>query len=399
MSMSTSKRVGKVPPSPIRKLVPFADAATAAGKKIYRINIGQPDIETPQSFWDAVHEFPSRVLAYGNSRGLPTYTAKLIEYYDRAGIPIVADNIVVTTGGSESIVFAMMAVCDPGDEIIVFEPFYPNYNGYAAMANATLVPVTTDPRNGYRLPSRGDIESKITDKTRAILICSPNNPTGTVLSREEMETIASVAIDHNLFVISDEVYREFIYEGEHTSVMHIAGLEDRAILLDSISKRFSACGARLGCLISKNKEITDAADRLAQARLCPPTLEQIGATAILDGLDDEYFHAMEEEYRRRRDVAFEEISKIEGAFCRKPKGAFYMMVTLPIDDVEVFAKWMLTDFDSNGETTMIAPGPGFYATKGKGINEARLAYVLREKNLRRAIQILGEGIEAYNSAK
>ena len=394
--LETSKRVGRVPSSPIRKLVPFADAARAAGKKIYRINIGQPDIETPTSYWDAIHEYPSNVLAYGNSRGLSNYADRLIEYYKNAGIPIVPDNLVVTTGGSEAIVFAMMIVCDPGDEIVVFEPFYPNYNGYAAMANANLVPVTTDPENGYHLPPVKDIESKIGPKTRAILICSPNNPTGTVLTKTEVETIAGIAKRHDLFVISDEVYREFIYEGEHTSIMHIPGIEDRAILLDSISKRFSACGARVGCLISKNKEVTDAACRLAQARLCPPTIGQVGATAILENLEEDYFQKMSNEYRHRRDVAFEEVSKIDGAFCRKPKGAFYMMVSLPLDDIERFAKWLLTDFESDGETTMIAPGPGFYATPGMGMTEARLAYVLREKDLRSAIRILGEGVIAYN---
>ncbi len=393
---NTSRRAGNVPPSPIRKLMPFANASQKAGRKIYKINIGQPDIETPESFWNAVHKYPSKILAYGDARGLPEYTAELIKYYASAGIDTAAEEMIVTTGGSESIVFAMMVVADPGDEIIAFEPFYPNYNGYAAMADVKIVPVTTRPEDGYHLPPLAEIEAKITPKTKAILICSPNNPTGTVLTKAEMETIAKIAEKHDLFVISDEVYREFIYEGTHTSVLHIPAMKDRAILLDSISKRFSACGARLGCLICKNKTVIDAVWRLAQARLCPPTLEQIGATAVLKELNAGYFADMSEEYRRRRDAAFEEVSKIEGAFCMKPSGAFYMMVTLPIDDVEVFAKWMLTDFESNGETTMVAPGPGFYATKGKGANEARLAYVLREKDLRRAIQILGEGVKAYN---
>ncbi|MCK5832119.1 pyridoxal phosphate-dependent aminotransferase [bacterium] len=393
----TSKRAKKVPPSPIRKLMPFATAAQQLGKKIYKINIGQPDIETPMSFWNAIHQYPSKVLAYGDARGLHDYSVELIKYYASAGIDIEADNLVVTTGGSESIVFAMMTIADPGDEIIVFEPFYPNYNGYSAMAGVNLIPIATSADDGYHLPTRSAIEEKITPKTRAILICSPNNPTGTVLTHAEIETIADIAQKHDLFVISDEVYREFIYEGEHTSIMHIPSLADRAILLDSISKRFSACGARVGCLICKNKEVSDAVWRLAQARLCPPTLEQIGATAVLKELDNKYFLDMKNEYCHRRNAAFEEVSKIDGAFCKKPSGAFYMMVTLPIKDIEVFAKWMLTDFDSNGETTMIAPGPGFYGTPGRGSNEARLAYVLREEDLRRAIQILAKGIKAFNN--
>lgn len=391
-----SNRAGKVPASPIRKLVKFAMAAQAEGKKIYKINIGQPDIETPRSFWDAIHEYPSRVLAYGNARGIPSYVEDLAAYYRSVGVDVVPDDIVVTTGGSEAIVFSMMAICDPGDEIVVFEPFYPNYNGYAAMSGAILKPVTTDPEKGYHLPSKAHIEEVITERTRAILICSPNNPTGTVLSREEMAIIAEVALEHDLFVISDEVYREFIYEGEHTSVFHMESLRGKAILLDSISKRFSSCGARIGCVVSLNKEVINSIWRMAQARLCPPTIEQVGAEAILENLPDDYFENMKNEYQKRRDVALEEIDKIEGAFCKRPSGAFYMMVTLPVDDIEDFAQWMLTDFDDNGETTMIAPGPGFYATPGRGTNEARLAYVLRCEDLRRAIQILGKGVKAYN---
>lgn len=391
-----SKRGEKVPPSPIRKLVKFAMAAKAEGKHVYHINIGQPDIETPQSFWDAIHQFPSKVLAYGNARGIPSYVDDLADYYRGVGIDVAPDDIVVTTGGSEAIVFAMMAICDPGDEIIVFEPFYPNYNGYAAMSGAVLKPVTTDPEVGYHLPKKADIEAQITDRTKAILICSPNNPTGTVLTREEMAVIAEIALDHDLYVISDEVYREFVYEGEHTSVYDMPSLHGRAVLLDSISKRFSSCGARIGCVVSSNREVIDAISRMAQARLCPPTIEQVGAEAVLENLHPEYFAEMKAEYQTRRDTALEEIAKIEGAFCKKPSGAFYMMVTLPVDDVEDFAKWMLTDFDDNGETTMIAPGPGFYATPGKGTNEARLAYVLRSEDLRRAIQIVGMGLKAYS---
>ncbi len=394
--LAISNRAGKVPASPIRKLVKFAMAAQAEGKKIYKINIGQPDIETPQSFWDAIHEYPSRVLAYGNARGIPGYVEDLAAYYRGVGVDVVPDDIVVTTGGSEAIIFSMMAICDPGDEIVVFEPFYPNYNGYSAMSGAVLKPVTTDPEEGYHLPPKSHIEKAITERTRAVLICSPDNPTGTVLTREEMAVIAEVALEHDLFVISDEVYREFIYEGKHTSVFHMESLRGRAVLLDSISKRFSSCGARIGCVVSLNKDIINSIWRMAQARLCPPTIEQVGAEAILENLALDYFENMKNEYQKRRDAALEEIAKIDGAFCKKPSGAFYMMVTLPVEDVEHFAQWMLTDFDVDGETTMIAPGPGFYATPGRGTNEARLAYVLRCEDLRRAIQILGEGVKAYN---
>ncbi len=392
----TSARAGNVPPSPIRKLVPYAEAAKAAGKKIYHINIGQPDIETPQSFWKAVHNYPSQVLAYGNARGVPSYLEDLAVYYKHAGIDVQPENIVVTTGGSEAIVFTMMTVCDPGDEIVVFEPFYPNYNGYAAMGDIILHPVTTNPEDGYHPPPVDIIKEAITKRTRAILVCSPNNPTGTVLTREELGIVAEIAEEYDLFVISDEVYREFVYDGYHTSVLHLPRLNDRAVILDSISKRFSACGARVGCVVTKNEGVIDNVWRMAQARLCPPTMEQIGAEAVLENLAEDYFPSMKTEYQSRRDVAMEELSKIEGAFCRTPAGAFYIMVRLPVDNIEDFAKWMLTDFDSDGATTMIAPGPGFYATKGKGINEARLAYVLQEDDLRRAIRILGEGIKAYN---
>ena len=392
-----SSRAARVPASPIRKLVPFADAAKKAGKKVYHINIGQPDIETPEYFWNAVKSYPGEVLAYGNAKGNPQYLEELEKYYQEVGIDVSRDEIIVTTGGSEAIVFAMMTICDPGDEIVVFEPFYTNYNGYAAMANVKLVPVTTDPQEGYHLPDEAMIKKAISKKTRALMICTPNNPTGTVFSREELDTIVKIANENDLFVISDEVYREFVYEGKQTSIMNIPGASERAILLDSISKRFSACGARLGCVVSKNSEIMDSIWRLAQARLCPPSLEQIGAAEVLKNVDEDYYESIKHEYKHRRDVAIEELEKIDGAFCIKPLGAFYLMVKFDIDDIEDFAKWMLTDFSDEGETTMIAPGPGFYATPGKGVHEARLAYVLQEKDLRRAIQILAKGIKEYNN--
>jgi len=337
-------------------------------------------------------------LAYGNSKGSQQFLSGLVQYYKRKGIQVEEKDIQVTTGGSEAIIFAMICVADVGDEIMVFEPFYTNYNGFAQMADVNLVPITLQAENGFHLPSREKMEEKITSRTRAILICSPNNPTGTVYTREEMEMIAGTCKKYNLFVLSDEVYREFIYEGTHTSIMHIEGISDRAVLLDSISKRYSACGARIGCLVSKNQEVMDAALRLGQARLCSPSIEQFGATSAL-AIEDEYFEKMAAEYKRRRDTTYEELMKIPEVVCLKPSGAFYIMAKLPVKDIEDFARWMLTDFSLDGETTMIAPGPGFYATPGKGQDEARIAYVLNVEDLRRAIRILAKGIETYNSSR
>jgi len=393
-----SRRANDMPPSPIRKLVPFADEAKKRDIKIYHLNIGQPDIPTPPEFMNAVKNYKEEVLAYGNSKGSQQFLSGLVQYYKRKGIQVEEKDIQVTTGGSEAIIFAMICVADVGDEIMVFEPFYTNYNGFAQMADVNLVPITLQAENGFHLPSREKMEEKITSRTRAILICSPNNPTGTVYTREEMEMIAGTCKKYNLFVLSDEVYREFIYEGTHTSIMHIEGISDRAVLLDSISKRYSACGARIGCLVSKNQEVMDAALRLGQARLCSPSIEQFGATSAL-AIEDEYFEKMAAEYKRRRDTTYEELMKIPEVVCLKPSGAFYIMAKLPVKDIEDFARWMLTDFSLDGETTMIAPGPGFYATPGKGQDEARIAYVLNVEDLRRAIRILAKGIETYNSSR
>ncbi|MFQ6032996.1 MAG: pyridoxal phosphate-dependent aminotransferase [Candidatus Zixiibacteriota bacterium] len=390
-----SQRAKDMPPSPIRKLVPLADAAKKRGIKIYHLNIGQPDIPTPPEFMNAIRNYDKKVLEYGNSKGDHNYIAGLVQYYKRRGIDVEEKDIQITTGGSEAIIFAMICVANMGEEIMVFEPFYTNYNGFAMMADVKLVPITLQAENGFHLPSREEIEKMVTFKTRAILICSPNNPTGTVYTQKEMEMIAEICKTHNLFVLSDEVYREFIYEGKHTSIMNIESISDRAILLDSISKRYSACGARIGCLVSKNEEVMDSALRLGQARLCSPSIEQFGATAALK-IKDEYFKKMAEEYKRRRDTVYDELMKIPGVVCLKPSGAFYIMAKLPVKDIEDFARWMLTDFSLNGETTMIAPGPGFYATPGKGQDEARIAYVLNVDDLRKAMRILAKGIEAYN---
>ncbi len=399
--MKLSERAYQMPPSPIRKLVPYATEAKRRGISVYHINIGQPDIETPQSFWNAVHSYPAKVLEYGNSKGLPEYRKYLAKYYQANGIDVDDEHIIVTTGGSEAIMFAMLAVTDPGDNIIVFEPFYTNYNGYAVMTDIELRAVTTSPENGYHLPPAEEIEKKIDDRTRAILVCSPNNPTGTVLTEDELRTIAQIAEKHNLFVISDEVYREFVYEGKHTSILHLPELHERGIIVDSISKRFSACGARIGAVVSKNDEVIDAITRMAQARLCPPTIEQYGAQAVLMQLTDEYFEQMVAEYRRRRDAAYEELMKIPGVVCKKPSGAFYIMAKLPLapgKDVEQFAKFLLTDFSVDGKTVMVAPGPGFYATPGLGNSEIRIAYVLEEEKMRDAIRILARGLEIFNNS-
>ena len=393
--MKISERAQSVPPSPIRKLVPFAIDAKMRGIDVYHLNIGQPDIETPQTFWNAVHSYPAKVLAYGNSQGLPEYRKWLAKYYQSNGIDVSEDEIIVTTGGSEAVMFAMLAVADSGDNIIVFEPFYTNYNGYATMTDIELIPVQTEPETGYHLPPPEQIEAKINEHTKALFICSPNNPTGTVLTREEIETVAQIAEKHDIFVIADEVYREFVYEGEHTSILHIPALQERGIIVDSISKRFSACGARIGCVITKNQNAFDAMLRMGQARLCPPTVEQYAAQAVLMQLDDKYFPAMLDKYKRRRDAAYEELIKIPDVVCEKPAGAFYIMAKLPVDDVEKFAKFLLTDFSYEGKTVMVAPGPGFYATKGLGNSEIRIAYVLKEEKLRDAIRILAKAVEMF----
>ncbi|MCP4580179.1 MAG: pyridoxal phosphate-dependent aminotransferase [candidate division Zixibacteria bacterium] len=394
--VNISGRAALLPPSPIRKLIPYADQAKKRGVHVYHLNIGQPDIETPPEFWHAINNYSEKVLAYGNSQGMADYLDKLSAYYKRCGLDINADDIIVTTGGSEAIIFAMTAICDPGDEIIVFEPFYTNYNGFAVQASINLVPLTTNAEDGYHLPSAADIEKVITDKTRGIMYCNPNNPTGTLYTIDEINRLRDIAIKHNLYLLADEVYREYIYEGEYTSVMSLEGINNQAIMLDSISKRYSACGARVGNLVTRNKDIYTAALHLGQARLCSPTLEQVGAAAAYE-LGDEYFEKMTNEYRRRRDVVYDGLMKIEDTVCLKPSGAFYIMAKLPIDDAEDFSKFMLTDFDYDGKTVMMAPGPGFYASDGMGKSECRIAYVLNTGDLKDAMLTLKYGVEAYNS--
>jgi len=393
--LSISSRAEMMPYSPIRKLVPLAYQAKDRGIKVYHLNIGQPDIPTPPEFMQAVRNYRQKVLAYGDSQGDREYLKALAGYYKKRGIQVDPTEIVVTTGGSEAIIFTMLCVADTDDEIIVFEPFYPNYNGFARMADVKLIPVTLKAANGFHLPKEKEITQKITKNTRAMLVCSPNNPTGTVYDRREIEMLVRICKAYDLFLISDEVYRELIYESKHTSILHIKEMDERGIIIDSVSKRFSACGARIGCLVSRNPEIVNAAWRMGQARLCVPSIEQHAAKSALK-IKDSYFGRITREYKKRRDVVYEELMKIPGTVCVKPSGAFYIMAKLPLNDIEDFAKWMLTDFSLDGATTMIAPGPGFYATPDKGKDEARIAYVLNVGDLKKAMRILACGIEVYN---
>lgn len=382
--------------SPIRKLVPLANAAKARGTSVYHLNIGQPDIPTPPGYWNALKDSLPNVLAYGPSQGLPVLREAISSYYSRSGITIDTDEIIITTGGSEAVYFAFMTTCDHGDEVICFEPFYTNYNGFATMAGVKLVPVTSRCENGFHLPEALEIESRITDRTRAILICSPNNPTGTVLSPEELQTLSSIVQKHNLYLLSDEVYRDFVFDGgTHLSTLQLPEIEDRVIVMDSISKRFSSCGARLGNMISRNKNIMDAALKLGQARLCPPTLAQYGAARIYHNLDANYYSDVMTTYQNRRDVLIEELSGVDGVFFLKPEGAFYATIQLPVKDADRFASWMLTDFQLEGETTMVAPAAGFYATPGLGLDQIRIAFVLSEEKMRKALEILKEGLKVY----
>ena len=384
-----------MPASPIRKLVPYADEAKRRGIRVYHLNIGQPDIETPREIYEAIRGYQQEVLDYGPSGGLADLRFTLVDYFSRYGIELEVDHIWITTGGSEAIVFSLMATCDLGDEVLIPEPFYANYKGFAEMAGVNLVPITTLVEQGFHLPPREEIVEKINPRTKAFIICSPNNPTGTVYTREEMELVAQVALEYDLFVLSDEVYREFAFDGRsQVSILHLSDVKDRAVVMDSISKRFSACGARVGFLVSRNREFMDSVLKFGQARLCPPTLEQIGAIAGFKAMD-RFIPQMVKEYERRRDVVYEEIGRIEGAFTQIPEGAFYTVVKLLVEDAEDFTRWMLSEFSKDGKTTMVAPAEGFYATPGKGKDEVRIAFVLKEEDLRDAMRIFGEGLHAY----
>lgn len=384
-----------MPSSPIRKLVPYAEAAKKKGRKIYHLNIGQPDIETPQIMLDAIKNSDVKVLEYSHSAGFESYRKKLAEYYKSFNIVIDAGEIIITNGGSEAIQIAMMSCFNPGDEIIIPEPFYANYNGFSCAAEVVIKPVKSFIENGFALPPISEFEKLITSKTKGIMICNPGNPTGSLYSRKELELLKELVLKYDLFFLSDEVYREFCYDGkEYVSVMHLQGIDNNVILLDSISKRYSACGARIGALISKNKEIMTAAMKFAQARLSPPTFGQIGAEAALN-TPKEYFEKVQKEYVERRDFIIEALNKMEGVFCPKPNGAFYCIARLPIDNSDKFCQWLLESFELDGATVMLAPATGFYSTPGSGINEVRLAYVLNKEDLKSAMICLEKALKVY----
>ncbi len=392
--ITISSRDLEMQESPIRKLVPYADMAKKEGVKVYHLNIGQPDIKTPDVMRKAYSEVPE-VIAYGPSNGFPGYREKLVGYYRSVGVDINADNVFVTTGGSEAIVFTLMSALSPGDEVMIPEPFYTNYNGFAAMAGVSIVPITTTIDDGFHLSGMEVFEEKLTEKTRAIMFSNPGNPTGTVFSREELEELVTFAKRHDLYLISDEAYREFTYgERKAVSIMEFKGIEDHAVIIDSVSKRYSACGARIGCIVTKNMKLLDLILRFGQARLCPPTVDQIAAEAAID-TPSSYFDEVIKEYMERRDFTFEVLKSIPGVIAKKPEGAFYMVVTLPVRDTDDFARWLLSDFRLNGETTMVAPAGGFYSTPGLGKNQVRLAYVLNKDDLKKAINIIREALKVY----
>ena len=383
-----------MPPSPIRKLVPFAEEAKKKGNKVYHLNIGQPDIETPKPILDAVRNSTFKVLEYSHSAGNESYRIKLSEYYNKSGINVTKEEIIVTTGGSEAILFGFMACLDPDDEVIIPEPWYACYEGYAVEADVNVVPITSKLENGYALPPVEEFEKLITPRTKAILICNPNNPTGYLYSKEEMEVLKSLVLRHNLYLFSDEAYREFCYEGTHFSAMHLTGLNDHVILIDTISKRYSACGARIGAFVTKNKALLSTAMKFAQARLSPPGLGQILGEAAVD-LADDYFNATREEYKRRRDTIVQRLNAMPGVSCPLPGGAFYVIAQLPIDDCDRFCQWLLEEFSHNNQTVMLAPATGFYGTLGLGIKEVRLAYVLNVEAINAAMDCLEIALQQY----
>lgn len=392
--LSISKRGELMPPSPIRKLVPFAEAAKKRGTKVYHLNIGQPDIETPPAILDAVRNADIKVLEYSHSAGNESYRRKLVQYYKSVGIDVAYDQILITTGGSEAIMFGFFTCLNPGDEVIIPEPFYANYNGFACAAGVTVVPITSKIETGFALPPIEDFEKVITSKTKAIIICSPNNPTGYLYSKAEMMALKEICLKHDLYLFSDEAYREFCYDGEYISAMHMEGLEQHVVLMDTISKRYSACGARLGALVTKNKAVYDAAMKFAQARLSPPGLAQIMGEAAVD-LPAAYFDAPKAEYFSRRNLLVDRLNKMEGVYCPNPGGAFYAMAKLPIDDSDKFCQWLLESFSHKGQTVMLAPATGFYGTAGLGKNEVRLAYVLNLDALQKAMDCLEEALKVY----
>ncbi len=397
--LSFSKKGQMMPPSPIRKLVPYADAAKKRGIKVYHLNIGQPDIETPEIALDALKNINLKVIEYSHTAGILSFRGKLCKYYEENNIHVTPDEIIVTTGGSEAILFTFGSIMDNDDEVIIPEPYYANYNGFAINAGVKVVPVMSHIEENYALPPIEEFEKYITPKTKAILICNPNNPTGYLYSREEIEKLGELVKKHDLFLIADEVYREFVYDGtEHFSVMHLKGIEQNTILVDSVSKRYSACGFRIGMLVSKNKDVMTTAMKFAQARLSPPTFGQIAAEAAID-VDKSYFEAIKKEYVARRNVVIEGIKSIPGAYCPTPKGAFYVMAKLPIDDSDKFCQWLLEKFNENNETVMLAPATGFYSVPERGLQEVRISYVLNVDDMKRSMELLKKAIEVYPGRK
>ena len=397
--MIYSERITTMQSSPIRKLAHIASSAKAKGIKIYHLNIGQPDIKTPKVFFEAVKNFNNEILEYAVSPGLPELISSLQQYYTTYNMDFESDEILVTNGGSEALLFALMATCDPKDNILVPEPFYSNYNGFSQSINVNITPITTKAEEGFHLPSKEKIQSLITSKTKAILISNPGNPTGTVYTKKELYMISEIAKENDLWIISDEVYREFVYDGlEYTSFGNIKEVEDRVIIIDSVSKRYSACGARIGSIASKDKTLIAGILKLCQGRLCVSTLDQVGSVELYN-TPSSYFTEVNNEYKNRRDVLYNELIKVKGVICKKPAGAFYIVAKLPIENAEDFVIWMLTDFNKDGETVMACPAEDFYATPGLGRDEIRLAYVLKEDDLHKAAIILKEGLEKYLELK
>jgi aspartate aminotransferase len=392
--LQISNRGQQMPPSPIRKLVPYAEAAKRNGVHVFHLNIGQPDVETPPAILDAVRNADIKVLEYSHSAGNESYRRKLVEYYKSVGIHVSHDEIIITTGGSEAIQFGFFTCLNPGDEVIIPEPYYANYNGFAVAAGVNVVPITSRIETGFALPPIADFEKVITERTKAIVVCNPNNPTGYLYSREEMEALKTICLKHNLYLFSDEAYREFCYDGEYISALHLEGMEQHAILMDTVSKRYSACGARIGAFVTKNKDVYNAAMKFAQARLSPPGLAQIMGEAAVD-LPAAYFDEPKAEYMARRDLLVSRLNAMPGVFCPNPGGAFYAIARLPIDDADVFCQWLLESFSHNGKTVMLAPATGFYGTPGLGKNEVRLAYVLNKQDINEAMDCLQAALESY----
>ena len=392
--LQISKRGIEMPASPIRKLVPFAEAAKKRGTKVYHLNIGQPDIETPKMVLDAVRHSDFKVLEYSHSAGNESYRKKLVGYYKSVGIDVNEKQIIITTGGSEAILFGFMACLDAGDEVIIPEPFYANYNGFAVEAGVSVVPITSFIENGFALPPIEAIEAKITPRTKAIVICNPNNPTGYLYSAAEMEQLKNIILKHNLYLFSDEAYREFCYEGTQISALHLTGVDDHVVIMDTISKRYSACGGRIGAFITKNQALLDATMKFAQARLSPPSFAQIAGEAAID-LPANYFDDTKAEYKSRRDLIVTRLNAMEGVFCPNPGGAFYAMAKLPIDDADKFCQWLLEEFAHENQTVMLAPATGFYGTPGLGKQEVRLAYVLNLEDINKAMDCLEAALKVY----